>query len=112
MLRYFLLIIIFSGFLTVSTQSQNYSLLTSPAADYAQLNKGFVTPPNESRLRCYWWWLNSMATKESITRDLEQMKSHGYGALQTCHQRSTTVGDRIKCQYPELMESGGTDHYS
>jgi len=27
----------------------------------------------------YWWWLNSMATKESITRDLEQMKAKGYG---------------------------------
>lgn len=45
-----------------------------------QMRKGFVMlPTNESRLRCYWWWLNSMATKESITRDLEQMKSHGYG---------------------------------
>ncbi|MCK9404678.1 MAG: hypothetical protein M0Q26_14895 [Chitinophagaceae bacterium] len=43
------------------------------------LERGFLNPPSESRLRCYWWWLNSMATKESITRDLEQMKSKGYG---------------------------------
>jgi hypothetical protein len=79
MLKLFLSLIILAGYISVSAQSQNYSLLTSPVVDYSQLTKGFATPPNESRLRCYWWWLNSMATKESITRDLEQMKSHGYG---------------------------------
>ena len=79
MLKLLLSLVILAGYITVSAQSQNYPLLTSPVADHSQLTKGFVTPPNESRLRCYWWWLNSMATKESITRDLEQMKSHGYG---------------------------------
>ena len=46
---------------------------------YTPLEQGFRNPPSESRLRCYWWWLNSLATKESITRDLEQMKLNGYG---------------------------------
>jgi hypothetical protein len=62
-----------------SGQSTNYSLQTSAKVDYNELHKGFALTPNESRLRCYWWWLNSMATKESITRDLEQMKANGYG---------------------------------
>jgi len=66
-------------FLTVSGQTLNYSLQTEPAVSYSQLEKGFANPPDESRLRCYWWWLNSMATKESITRDLEEMKDKGYG---------------------------------
>jgi len=79
MLKLFLSLIILAGCITVSAQSWNYPLQTSPVVDYTKLTKDFVTPPNESRLRCYWWWLNSMATKESITRDLEQMKSHGYG---------------------------------
>jgi len=63
----------------VPAQKLSYSLLTSRSVDYKEIKKGFETPPNENRLRCYWWWLNSMATKESITRDLEQMKANGYG---------------------------------
>jgi len=47
--------------------------------EFTQLAEGFRNPPSESLLRCYWWWLNSMATKESITRDLEEMKDKGYG---------------------------------
>ena len=56
-----------------------YSLKTDQTISSSQLNQGFANPPSESRLRCYWWWLNSMATKESITRDLEEMKDKGYG---------------------------------
>ncbi|MBE7169464.1 MAG: glycoside hydrolase family 2 [Williamsia sp.] len=66
-------------FLSASAQKLNYSLQTSRSISYAGMQKGFVVPPAEARLRCYWWWLNSMATKESITRDLEQMKLNGYG---------------------------------
>ena len=65
--------------LLTCAQKLSYSLHTSRAIGYAQLQKDFVYPPAESKLRCYWWWLNSMATKESITRDLEQMKEKGYG---------------------------------
>ena len=54
-------------------------ILTDRTVSYTQLENGFANPPAESRLRCYWWWLNSMATKESITRDLEEMKAKGYG---------------------------------
>lgn len=75
---------IFSFFLCflpffVNGQSQRYSILTDPAVNYPQLKNGFANPPSEARLRCYWWWLNSMATKASITRDLEEMKDKGYG---------------------------------
>lgn len=46
------------------------------------LRAGFAHPPAAARLRCYWWWLNGNVTEESITRDLEGMKSHGYaGAI-------------------------------
>ncbi len=57
----------------------NYPIQTDRTVSYRQLETGFANPPGESRLRCYWWWLNSMATKESITRDLEEMKAKGYG---------------------------------
>ena len=33
------------------------------------LDAGWQNPPNEARLRAYWWWLNGNVTKASITRD-------------------------------------------
>lgn len=76
-LKNILVLLAFS--LTATAQNINYSLATSPVINYTQLSLGFKTPPPEARLRCYWWWLNSMVTKESITHDLQQMKIKGYG---------------------------------
>jgi hypothetical protein len=59
--------------------AQQKNIFTTTNVSYDQLKAGFANTPNESRLRCYWWWLNSMATKESITHDLEEMKDKGYG---------------------------------
>ena len=46
---------------------------------FADLRSHFKNPPNESKVRAYWWWLNGMATKKSITRDLGEMHDKGYG---------------------------------
>ena len=46
---------------------------------YSQLEEGFANPPGSSRIRSYWWWLNSGVTRECITKDLEAMKENGYG---------------------------------
>ncbi len=43
------------------------------------MDNGWTNPPNSARLRAYWWWLNGNVTRESITRDLEQMKAKGFG---------------------------------
>jgi hypothetical protein len=43
------------------------------------LEAGWDNPPNEARLRAYWWWLNGNVTKATITHDLEQMKVKGFG---------------------------------
>jgi hypothetical protein len=43
------------------------------------LRAGFLEPPASAGLRCYWWWLKGNTTADTITRDLEGMKSHGYG---------------------------------
>jgi hypothetical protein len=69
-------IVLLASFLATAQQKNRY---TSTDVSYDQLKSGFTNTPNEARLRCYWWWLNSMATKESITRDLEEMKDKGYG---------------------------------
>lgn len=71
--------ILLLNWLLIAAQYSRPSLLTSNSINYQHLQTGFVSPPEESKLRCYWWWLNSMSTKASITRDLEQMKLNGYG---------------------------------
>lgn len=47
-----------------------------------RLVAGFMSPPNESKPWCYWWWLNGAASSEGITRDFEAMRTQGIaGAL-------------------------------
>ena len=56
-----------------------FCLFAEPA-----LESGWKNPPNEARLRAYWWWLNGNVTKASITRDLEQMQAKGFGGALLC----------------------------
>lgn len=58
-------------------------LFASPARA-ARLDEVWSNPPPETRIRAYWWWLNGNVTKESITRDLEQMKAKGFGGALIC----------------------------
>lgn len=75
-IKLFLVFVLFSNILLAQLSEK---LRTDLTTDYSQLRNGFIKTPSEAGLRCYWWWLNSMATKESITRDLEEMKAKGYG---------------------------------
>jgi hypothetical protein len=108
--RSFLSVALLSGCLQTEAQKLDYSLQTSRKIDPAILRREFATPPAQSRLRCYWWWLNSMATKESITRDLEQMKLNGYGgaSLVDAGSSSYSVAAKTKAgpvfMSPEWME--------
>ncbi len=46
------------------------------------LAAGFAAPADACKPWTYWWWLDSYATKEGITKDLEEMKRQGIaGAL-------------------------------
>ncbi len=61
------------------------SILAAGFSAVAQtLEAGWQNPPNQARLRAYWWWLNGNVTKASITRDLEQMKAKGFGGALIC----------------------------
>lgn len=53
--------------------------LNSSSKSINNLEKGFSSPPLYSKPRVFWWWLNSMVTKKSITRDLEELKDKGFG---------------------------------
>ena len=49
------------------------------AAPTDPIEPGFAHPPQQARLRAYWWWLNGNVTKAAITRDLEEMAAKGFG---------------------------------
>ncbi|MCA9439858.1 MAG: glycoside hydrolase, partial [Candidatus Omnitrophica bacterium] len=58
------------------------SVAATPNALADTLETNFQNPPREAGVRCWWWWLNSNVTKESITRDLEEMHKKGFsGAM-------------------------------
>ena len=40
-----------------------------------------ANPPDSARPWCYWWWINGHADRETITADLEAMKSLGFGGV-------------------------------
>lgn len=92
------------------TTAQQKNIFTNTAVSYPELKSGFLNPPTESGLRCYWWWINSMATKESITRDLEEMKAKGYGGASLFDAGSSNYQVAAKTQAgpvfmsPEWME--------
>jgi hypothetical protein len=39
----------------------------------------FRNPPEATKPRCYWYWMDGQVTREGITRDLEAMKLVGIG---------------------------------
>jgi hypothetical protein len=43
------------------------------------LESDFARPPEATRPRCYWYWMDGQITKDGITRDLEAMKRVGIG---------------------------------
>jgi len=52
-------------------------LAANTAADPLVLQ--FINPPDSTRLRCYWYWMDGHISKEGITRDLESMQRLGIG---------------------------------
>lgn len=45
------------------------------------LRNGFQNPPQQAKLRCYWWWLNGNTTEEAIDRELNEMSRKGIGGV-------------------------------
>src|SRR5579875_1591849 len=66
-------------------------LLRFPASSTAQsgapvqpldaLRQGFLNPPDSAKLRCYWWWLNGNTNEQTITHELTEMRSKGFGGV-------------------------------
>lgn len=51
----------------------------SAVAAVPSWEEAFASPAEDTRPRCYWYWMDGVFTKEGITRDLEAMKRVGIG---------------------------------
>jgi hypothetical protein len=52
----------------------------SPGID--ALQKGFVTPPPDSRIMMRWWWFGPAVTKTELEREMRLMKEGGIGGFE------------------------------
>lgn len=57
------------------------SCTTLSQAPESELSQAFKEPPKEVRPSGYWWWLYSNVDKATITRDLEEFRDKGLGAV-------------------------------
>jgi len=57
---------------------------TQPNIDYQKLKSGFNNVPQEAKMRTWWFWMNGLATKKSITQDLEAMNANGIAGAILC----------------------------
>ena len=45
------------------------------------VGQGVSSPPNSARPWVWWFWLNNNVSRESITRDLEELRAKGIGGV-------------------------------
>src|ERR1035437_3671399 len=55
------------------------TLLGAHAAGVAGLEMDFTAPPEATKPRCYWYWMDGNITTNGITKDLEAMRRVGIG---------------------------------
>ena len=85
MKKYILILIFIYANTCLSSQVLTYPITPQTKVEYENLKVDFQAVPDEYKLRNFWFWLKGVATKESITRDLEAMKDKGFGG--------TLIGD-------------------
>ncbi|MDR1623381.1 MAG: hypothetical protein LBS04_00165 [Tannerellaceae bacterium] len=80
----------------------------NPDENAVKLEQGFLTPPEESKPRVWWHWMNGNITKEGIRADLEWMKRVGIGGFQNFDAGLSTppvVEKRLVYMTPEWKEA-------
>ena len=64
-----------------SEAPQDNEQKSAPATESAttDLVNDFITPPDETRLGTYWYWINDNISEQGIIKDLEFMSDIGIG---------------------------------
>ncbi|GAA4780671.1 hypothetical protein GCM10023231_04770 [Olivibacter ginsenosidimutans] len=73
-----------SAHLTLTAQTNPWwgTLVSEPfETGKEELLSGFMNPQDAYKSSCYWWWFNGLVDEEGITRDLEEFREKGMGAV-------------------------------
>jgi hypothetical protein len=92
-----IIIVLVIGFQAVSAIGQ----------DLDSLENSFVSPPDGTKPRVYWWWLFNRVDKAGITRDLEQFRDKGISGVNlicTGGYAGKSPLPGVKYQSPEWWE--------
>ena len=73
------------------------------------LYQNFQSPPDWAKPSGYWWWLNANVDKKAITRDLEEFKAKGMGAVLLVS--TGQWGGRMPAQGPVFLSDGWMELY-
>ncbi|VGO13511.1 hypothetical protein PDESU_02068 [Pontiella desulfatans] len=76
----------------------------SAVASTASLESGFKKPADEYKPWTWWHWMNGHVTRESITRDLEEMKRSGLGGFGLWNTHEGIPKGPVKYGTPEWWE--------
>ena len=99
-----LIIFLTTSFLNESIKDENQSRQV--------LERNFDKPPINAKLRAYWLWVNGNVTKESIKRDLEEMKIKGFGGAVLCDMDRSYVGGNNQVPHgPDFMSNEWRELY-
>jgi hypothetical protein len=60
---------------------QSSVCLLAKDSEQDHLEQGFINPPQEARPWVYFWWQNNLASKEGVTKDLEELKAKGMAGV-------------------------------
>ena len=96
--------LLLTGFLGLSFMNIKSSHKTT--AD--TLEQGFLTPPDDAKIRVWWHWMNGNITKEGIRADLNWMKRSGIGGFQNFDAGLATpqvVDKRLIYMTPEWKDA-------
>jgi hypothetical protein len=76
---YFIMLLVSISMLACRSESDK---MVSSKKLYNDLKAKFKSPPSQSGVNCWWWWLNGNVNKAAISKDLEAMKSRNFqGAM-------------------------------
>jgi len=92
---------IFLSFFTSFSQQVNQS-------SQSKLYSGFVKPPDVSKPRVWWHWMNGNITKDGISKDLKWMSRSGIGGFQNFDAALMTpqiVKNRLTYMTPEWKDA-------
>jgi hypothetical protein len=85
-----------------------------PENEGAQLEKGFINPPQAAKPRVWWHWMDGNVTWEGAKADMDWMNRIGIGGLQCFHagmRMGSTPAVKVVENYYPYMSDGWKDAF-